>query len=113
MKNGNNGGNGREAIPLLKAEKVSVFYGNRVGCREVSFELWPGEVLGIVGESGSGKTTLLKCISGNLEPASGSVWYAAGQNGLMDIYRMSEPARRLLMRTDWGVVHQNSPEGLR
>jgi putative phosphonate transport system ATP-binding protein len=111
--NGAGNGNGREETPLLKAEKVSVFYGNRIGCRDVSFDLWPGEVLGIVGESGSGKTTLLNCLSGRLRPSSGAVRYAAGQTGSVDIYKVSEPARRLLMRTEWGIVHQNSQEGLR
>ncbi len=43
----------------------------------------------------------------------GSVWYAASQTGPVDIYRIPEPARRLLMRTDWGIVHQNSTESLR
>ncbi len=43
------------AVPLLKVSDVSKFYGSRIGCRNVSFELYPGEVLAIVGESGSGR----------------------------------------------------------
>ena len=109
----NGNGNGREEIPLLRAERVSVSYGDRVGCRDVSFELWPGEILGIVGESGSGKTTLLNCLSGRRRPSSGAVKYGASQTGAVDIYEISEPARRLMMRTEWGIVHQNALEGLR
>ena len=48
-----------EDRPLLRAAKVTKYFGKRVGCRDVSFDLWLGEVLGVVGESGSGKTTLL------------------------------------------------------
>jgi len=44
--------------PLLKVRDLSKFYGKRIGCANVAFDLWPGEVLAIVGESGSGKTTL-------------------------------------------------------
>jgi putative phosphonate transport system ATP-binding protein len=99
--------------PLLKVNDVSKFYGNRIGCKNVAFELWPGEVLAIVGESGSGKTTLLNCISTRLMPTTGSVEYHMRDGQYRDLYRMSEAERRFLMRTDWGFVHQNPADGLR
>ena len=40
--------------PLLRVSALSKFYGSRVGCENVTFDLWPGEVLAVVGESGSG-----------------------------------------------------------
>jgi putative phosphonate transport system ATP-binding protein len=99
--------------PLLTVSSVSKFYGSRIGCEDVSFELWPGEVLAVVGESGSGKTTLLNCLSTRLMPTSGSVSYRMRNGDWRDIYAMSEAERRVLMRTDWGFVHQNPADGLR
>jgi putative phosphonate transport system ATP-binding protein len=102
-----------DETPLLSVAGLSRYYGERVGCRDVSFEVYPGEVLAIVGESGSGKTTLLNCISTRLEPSAGSVSYRMRDGESRDLYRMSEAERRLLMRTDWGFVHQNPADGLR
>lgn len=37
-----------EEAPLLRVQNVTRLYGGRVGCRDISFSLWPGEVLGVV-----------------------------------------------------------------
>ena len=99
--------------PLLRVEGLTKYYGSRLGCADVNFELWPGEVLAIVGESGSGKTTLLNSLSATLEPNSGHTLYRMRDEQWRNIYDLSEAERRFLVRTDWGFVHQNPADGLR
>ncbi|ALK09069.1 phosphonate C-P lyase system protein PhnK [Blastochloris viridis] len=99
--------------PLLIADGLTRYYGARLGCREVSFTLHPGEVLAVVGESGSGKSTLLGLLSTELEPSAGRVRYRMRDGSLRDLAELSEPERRLLLRTDWGFVRQSPEAGLR
>lgn len=99
---------------LLSVRNLTHLYGQRIGCENISFDLWPGEVLGIVGESGSGKSTLLSAISAQHQPSSGQVLYNTRQSGFQDLFQdLNEAERRFLMRTDWAFVHQNPRDGLR
>jgi len=99
--------------PLLSVRRLSKRYGAHIGCADVSFDLYPGEVMGIVGESGSGKSTLLNCMAGHLAPDQGEVIFDTAVEGPRDTLLMSEPERRMLARTDWAFVHQNARDGLR
>jgi putative phosphonate transport system ATP-binding protein len=99
--------------PLMHAEDLGKWYGQRVGCRDVGFDLYEGEVLAIVGESGSGKSTLLRLLSGQTEPTRGRVLYRMRDGITRDILTLTEAERRFLFRTDWGFVHQDAAAGLR
>lgn len=101
------------AEPLFSARDLTRLYGPEKGCQGVSFDLYPGEVLGIVGESGSGKSTLLSLLSGRCSPDRGSVSYRARSGQWLDLYSASEAERRTLLRTEWGFVEQNPRDGLR
>jgi putative phosphonate transport system ATP-binding protein len=99
--------------PLLLADGLSKSFGRIVACRDVSFALYPGEVLAIVGESGSGKTTLLQLLSAQLASSAGRVSYRMRDGVTRDLASLGEAERRFLFRTDWGYVHQDPAMGLR
>ena len=99
--------------PLLHVASICKSYGTRIALHEVSFDLWPGEIMAVVGESGSGKTTLLNAIAGRNRPDKGLVEFLNIENQPENIYEMTETQQRLLSRTQWGFVHQNAADGLR
>ncbi|WP_298722826.1 phosphonate C-P lyase system protein PhnK [uncultured Ferrovibrio sp.] len=100
-------------MPLLSVEGLSKSFGRQVACRDISFELWPGEVLGIVGESGSGKSTLLNCIAGRIAVDGGKILYRTAAGDIVDLATALESRKRHLMRTEWGFVQQHARDGLR
>lgn len=59
--------------PIVDLKKVSFAYHDTSVLTDVSFQILPGEYIGIIGPNGGGKTTLLKLIMGFLKPTSGNI----------------------------------------
>jgi general nucleoside transport system ATP-binding protein len=59
--------------PLLEARGLNKSYGQLRANDDVSFSIFPGEIVGIVGENGAGKSTLVKMLGGALAPDSGEI----------------------------------------
>jgi len=81
--------------------------------RDLSLELYDGEVLGVVGESGSGKSTILNCLYFDLAPTSGSAFISSYRGGERDIFSVSSQERRAIRNRLLGKVYQNPTQGLR
>lgn len=83
------------------------------GVRDVSFQLYPGEILGIVGESGSRKSTLLKTLYFDQAATSGGAYLSLYQDGQKNILEASSQQKRYLRNHLMGMVYQNPMLGLR
>ncbi len=59
--------------PLLRASNVTVRFGGITAISDVSFDVQPGELLGLIGPNGAGKTTMMRAIVGIVRPQQGSV----------------------------------------
>ena len=61
------------AAPALTAQNITKSFGERQAVRDVSFDIAPGELLGLIGPNGAGKTTLLSIVAGIQKADEGSV----------------------------------------
>lgn len=96
---------------LLSYDSVEISFGGHPVVHDISFDLRPGEILGLVGESGSGKSTLIKAAMGLL-----------GQNGLVTrgdiIYKgknlvdMPERELRHIRGAEIGMIFQDAGASL-
>ncbi len=82
-------------------------------CRNLSFELFPAEILGIVGESGSGKSTLMRCLYFDQEASGGEVYLQAHKQGEVNVLAETAQQKRLIRNHILGMVYQNPLYGLK
>jgi peptide/nickel transport system ATP-binding protein len=101
-----------KAAPVLALQDVCISYPKRgrvpafQAAKNISFEIYPGEILGLVGESGSGKTTVGRAAIGLLPITSGSIKLVGEE-----ISKVSQKALRGL-RQHTGIVFQDPGSSL-
>ena len=59
--------------PAVLVKGISKSFGGIKAVSDVSFEVYPGEILGLIGPNGCGKTTLFNCVLGQYRPEQGEV----------------------------------------
>jgi ABC-type branched-subunit amino acid transport system ATPase component/ABC-type branched-subunit amino acid transport system permease subunit len=85
--------------PVLTVSGVGVRYGGVIANEDVSFEVFPGEILGLIGPNGAGKTTLIDAITGYAR-ATGSVELLGAR---LDARKPYQRSRDGLGRTFQGI----------
>ncbi|WP_064745462.1 alpha-D-ribose 1-methylphosphonate 5-phosphate C-P-lyase PhnJ [Pseudonocardia acaciae] len=94
------------------ATAISPSTGAVVAAWDVSFDVAPGEALGVIGESGSGKSTVLSCVVGDEPATAGEVRLATVADGRTDVLSLPDAERRRLRVDSMAVVHQDPAAGL-
>ena len=87
--------------PVLRVENLGKQFGSFRALEKATFNLFPGETLGIVGESGSGKTTLARVVLELIPASEGKIWYQDH-----DITRLTAGTLKLL-RKDLQIIFQD------
>jgi len=80
--------NTTENTPVVKIRNMSKRFGGNQAVKDVSFDVYPGEILGVIGPNGCGKSTLFNCILGQYVPDEGQVELDG-----VDVSKWSPPKR--------------------
>jgi ABC transport system ATP-binding/permease protein len=66
-------------MPHITLDNASLAFGHHALLAQASFQLDPGERVGLIGRNGAGKSSLLKAIAGTIKLDDGTVWAACSK----------------------------------
>lgn len=76
-----------DAAPLLALRGVCKSFGGIHAVSQITFDVYPGECVGLVGPNGAGKTTLFNCVCGQLRPETGEIVFDGSQLAGLPTYK--------------------------
>jgi len=91
---------------LLAVKGLAKYFGGLRAVNNLSFEVQPGEILGLIGPNGAGKTTVFNLIAGFIHPTRGEILldgeniagmkpYAVTRKGIARTFQIVKPFRKL------------------
>ena len=79
----------RAGESLLRVENVGIRFGGLKALEGLSFEMRPGELMGLIGPNGAGKTTAFNILSGVYTPTSGEIYFLDQKTTGLPMFRMN------------------------
>ncbi|WP_326512412.1 ABC transporter ATP-binding protein [Clostridium intestinale] len=70
---------------VIETESLTKYYGNKIGCKDISISVGAGEIFGFLGPNGAGKSTFIKMMVGLLFPTSGKAFVLGKPVGDIDV----------------------------
>jgi putative phosphonate transport system ATP-binding protein len=101
-----------DAAEMAPDDNVCPRCGTVWALRDISFELYANEIIGVIGESGAGKSTLLNILLGDQTPTSGEIFFSRSDDGERSILTATAQERRHLRDFEIGIVHQDPRKAL-
>jgi branched-chain amino acid transport system permease protein len=80
----------RGTAPLLTVDRARKEFGGLVAVDDLSFEIRPGEILGLIGPNGAGKSTMFNLISGALSLSRGTITFNGQQIGSRQPFQIAQ-----------------------
>lgn len=100
-----------EATGPEHATNICPHCGSLTAARDVSFDLYAGEILGLMGESGSGKSTAVRLLYFDEAPTAGDALFFDGGERY-ELFGLNAAQKRRLRNHRFGMVYQNATLGL-
>ena len=89
--------------PIFSVKNLSKSYGSALVVNDLSFDITPGECVGVIGPNGAGKTTTIRMCLGLTTPDAGSIsWHPADSADAV----LQMPQDALAIKEKLGIVSQ-------